>query len=89
MTNINPEFAVESLWQALQWEPINHAEIFDQIAVRLRRDPHFRNMSITAIDLILADARHEFEHDVKEFEWRLVGAFKDAIGFVETEGEAA
>jgi hypothetical protein len=89
MTSISTEFAVESLWEALQWEPIDRVEIFDRIAVGLRRNPHFRNMSITAVDLILADARREFEHDMKELEKRLVRAFKDCVGFEETQGEAA
>jgi hypothetical protein len=86
---INPEFAIEGLWQALAWETINPTEIFDQIAHRVRRHPRFKDMSITEIDLILADARREFEHDFAEFEWRLVRAFKQAIEFDESDGIAA
>jgi hypothetical protein len=81
---ISNEAAVESLWLALEWEPIRSAEIFDQIAYRLRRNPRFRDMTITEIDLLLADARREFELDPDELEWRLVKAFKDAIGHEET-----
>jgi hypothetical protein len=39
----------------------------------------FAGMSITEIDLLLADAQREAEHDVNELEWRLVRAFKGAI----------
>jgi hypothetical protein len=87
MTSVDPDFAVESLWQALEWErPDKLTELFDQIASRLHRHPRFRGMSIAEIDLLLADARHEFQHDLTEFEWRLVRAFRDAVG---AEEEAA
>ena len=91
MTNISPEATVEALWQALEWEPIKLMEIFDRIASRLRRHPHFRDMSITEIDRLLADARREAEHDLSEYEWRLIKAFKDAIASEETgtDGVAA
>jgi hypothetical protein len=83
---IATEVAVESLWQAFEWErPINSTELFDRIAAQLHRHPRFRGMSITEIDLILADARREFERDADEFEWRLVRVFRDAIG----EGDVA
>jgi hypothetical protein len=80
MTKIDTEFAVESLWQALDWERIEPGELFDQLASRLHRHPRFRDISIAELDLILADARRAFEHDVSEFEWKLVRAYKDAIG---------
>jgi hypothetical protein len=89
MTNINPEFVVESLWQAFGWEPIKAVELFDRIANRLHRNPRLRGMTISEIDLLLADARREFELDVDEFECRLVQAFKDALEFNETEGADA
>jgi hypothetical protein len=89
MTNISTEFAVETLWLVLD-EELKHAikpsEVFDQIAAQLHRHPRFRSMSVTEIDLILADARHEFQHDVDELEWRLVQSFKTGIGF---DGEDA
>jgi hypothetical protein len=79
---INPEEAVEALWRALDWErPEKLTQLFDAVAARLHRHPRFRDMSIIAVDLFLADARREFEHDIDEFEWRLVKAFKDEIGF--------
>jgi hypothetical protein len=89
MTSIDPEFAVESLWQALEWELPKSTAVFDEIAHHLRRSPRFRGMSITEIDLLLADARREFVRDLDDFEWRLVHAFKDAIGFDEADGDAA
>jgi hypothetical protein len=79
MQQISMEAAVEALFDALEWEPARLTEVFDQIAYRLRRNPRFRDLSINEIDLLLADARREFEHDVADFEWRLVQAFKDAI----------
>jgi hypothetical protein len=82
---IDAELAVESLWQAFEWEPIELMEIFDRIASRLHRHPRFRDMSITEIDRLLADARREAEHDLSEYEWRLIRAFRDAIASEETE----
>jgi hypothetical protein len=79
MTSINIAFAINCLWQALEWEPVEITELFDQIACRLRRNPRFSNMPISEIDLLLADARREFEQDMDDFESRLVRAFKDAI----------
>jgi hypothetical protein len=89
---IEIEAAVESLWQALDWEfasTIEPTKVFDRIAHHLRRNPRFRGMSITEIDLLLADARREFEHDVDELGWRLVRSFKDEIGFSVVDGAAA
>jgi hypothetical protein len=54
MTNISTELAIESLWQALDWEsPDKLTELFDQLASKLHHHPQFRGMSITEIDLIL------------------------------------
>jgi hypothetical protein len=78
---ISVEAAVEGVWQALEWEPLKLAEIFDRFASRLHRNPRFRDMSIGEIDRLLIDARREIERDLSDYEWRLVGAFKDAIGF--------
>jgi hypothetical protein len=68
-------------------------KVFDQIAHRLRRNPRFAGMSINEIDLVLADARREFEVELDRafdsVERRLVQSFRDEIGFGETEGEAA
>jgi hypothetical protein len=89
MSDINREFAVTALWQAFAWEPIRPAALFDRIANRLHCNPRFRGMTISEIDLLLADARREFELDIDEFECRLVQAFKDALEFNETEGVAA
>jgi len=86
---IDIETAVESLWQAFEWEPIDPAKMFDQIATRLRRNPMFRGMSIEQLDLILGDARQEFERDIDEYESRLVRAFEDALEHNETNGVAA
>jgi len=88
---IQIEAAVESLWQAIEFEldPETSAmKAFDRIAYLLRRNPHFRNMSIAEADLLLADARREFEHDVDELRWRLVRTFKDEIGFISDEAAA-
>jgi hypothetical protein len=87
MISISTGAAVEALWQALhEWErPDQLIKLFDEIAYRLHRNPRFRNMPITEIDLLLADARREFEHDLSAFEWRLVQAFKDAIGFEDAD----
>jgi hypothetical protein len=68
-----------ALMQAFTWEPIRSTEMFDRIVARLRRTPMFRGMSIGEIDLILADARNEFELSVSEYEGRLVDAFEDAL----------
>ena len=89
MQEITTEAAIEALWLAFSWEPLDPAKIFDQIAARLHRHPRFRDLPIAQLDLALADARREFEHDVAEFELRLVGAFEDAIGFDKTDGVAA
>jgi hypothetical protein len=91
MNRISTGTAVEGLWLALEWQPIKLMEIFDRIASRLRRHPQFRDMSITEIDRLLADARRETEHDLSDYEWRLIEAFKDAIASEETgtDGVAA
>jgi hypothetical protein len=89
MNRISTEAAVERLWLALEWEPpIKFIEIFDAIASRLHRHPRFHGMTITEIDLLLADIRRDAEHDVGELEWRLIDAFKDAI-FDVADGVAA
>jgi hypothetical protein len=82
---IDAELAVESLWQAFEWEPIKLTQIFDRIASRLHRHPVFRNMSITEVDRLLADARREAEQDLSDYEWRLAAAFRDAIASEETD----
>jgi hypothetical protein len=91
MNTISTEAATEALWRALEWEPIKLMEIFDRIASRLRRHPYFRDMSIMEIDRLLVDARREAEHDLSEYERRLIEAFKDAIASEETgtDGVAA
>jgi hypothetical protein len=82
MTQISHEAALEGLWQALDWAaPAKLDEIFDELASRLRRHSRFAGMSITEIDLLLADTRRELEHDLNEYEWCLIRAFKDAIQF--------
>jgi hypothetical protein len=86
---ISAEAAVEALWLAVEWEPIDPAEIFDRIVARLHRNPRFRDLPVAAPDLAVADSRRELEHDIADFEWRLVRAFKDAIGFDGTDGVAA
>ena len=88
MQEITTEAAIEALWLAFSWEPLDPAKIFDQIAARLHRHPRFRDLPIAQLDLALADARREFEHDVSEFEWRLVRAFKDALGLTEEDAAA-
>jgi hypothetical protein len=91
MTDITIELAVESLWQAFEWEPIKLTEIFDRMASRLHRHPRFRDMSIAEIDRLLADIRREAEHDLSDYEWRLAAALRDAIAPEETgtDGVAA
>jgi hypothetical protein len=84
-TNITIESAVESLWQAFEWEPLKLAEIFDRIASRLHRHPRFRDMSISEVDQVLADVRREVERDLSEYEWRFVRAFKDAAGIIDED----
>jgi hypothetical protein len=79
MTSIRSEAAIEALWQALEWAPIELSNLFDQIASRLHRNPRFRDMTVAEIDALLADARRASEHDLGELEWRLVQTFKDAI----------
>lgn len=86
---INGGAAAEGLWQAFEWEPINVTDLFDQIVNRLRRNPRFCGMSIVDLDLLVADARREFQLDMDMYERRLVRAFKDAIQFDETDGAAA
>jgi hypothetical protein len=86
---IDAELALESLWQAFEWEPINLTEMFDQIAHRLRRHPRFAGMTIGEIDLILTDARREAEQDVNEITRAIISAFKDALGFYETDEATA
>jgi hypothetical protein len=83
MNTINKDFAVEALWAALGWEQIKPGELFDAIAHRLRRHPSLCHLGIAEIDLMLADARREFEHDIDEYRWRLVASFKSEIEFYE------
>ena len=88
---IEPEAAVEALWRSLEWEPIRLMEMFDRIASRLHRHPRFRDMPIVEIDRLLVDMRREAEHDLSDYEWRLVRAFKNAIASdaTETDGVSA
>jgi hypothetical protein len=84
MTSITPEFAIESLWNAIEWElpkVIDATAVFDEIAYQLRRSPQFKGMSIAELDLILADAKRQFQFRTVNLEWAIVRAFKDQIGF--------
>jgi hypothetical protein len=80
---------IECLLLALEWERIRPAEVFDQIACRLRRNSHFYNMPLAELDLLLADAIREFQHDMDEFESRFIEAVKHALGFNEIDGVSA
>jgi hypothetical protein len=86
---ISTEDAKDALANAFEWEPARLTEVFDRIAYRLHRNPRFRDLSISELDLLLADARREFERDIADFEWRLTQAFADAIAHDETGGVAA
>jgi hypothetical protein len=86
-TQISIEAATEALWDALDYElVIKPTELFDRIALHLRRNPRFQGMSITEIDLLLADVRCELEFDLGELASRVVQAFRD---FSEADGVAA
>jgi hypothetical protein len=88
MVTINNGSAVEALWEAMGWESINPDEIFDQISSKLNRHPRFKGLSITEIDLLLADLRRQFVHEVHEYQWRLVQAFKRELEFAEQDTAA-
>jgi hypothetical protein len=86
MTNITAEAAVEALLQAFEWEPFELSKLFDQIVCCLHRNPRFAGLTLTELDLLLADTRCKVEDDVDEIEDRLIEAFKDAL-FDVGEGE--
>jgi hypothetical protein len=86
MTDITTEFAVEALWRAFEWEPFELGKLFDQIVRCLHRHPRFANLTLTELDLLVADTRRETEDNVGEIEDRLVAAFEDAL-FDVGEGE--
>jgi hypothetical protein len=91
MTTIDHELVIETLWLILHAElkpALASAKVFDRIAHHLRRSPRFRGMSIVELDAALYDAKREFEYDVDELEWKLVRAFRNAIGFDDDEAAA-
>jgi hypothetical protein len=88
MSTISTEAAVETLWQALDWTRIDSDELFDEIASKLHRLSAFKHMSISQIDLLLADLRRQFVHDVNEYQWRLVQTFKRELEFAEEDAAA-
>jgi hypothetical protein len=88
MTTIDNDSAVEALWSALDSEQLQPDEMFDKLTAKLHRLPAFRRLSIGELDLLLADSRREFEHDVSEYRWRLAQTFKRELEFTE-QGAAA
>jgi hypothetical protein len=96
MSTISVEAAVEGLWQALEFEIPSASDLtdrcFDEITYHLHRSPRFRGMTLTEIDLILADARREFERELEGLlgglERRLIRDFKNEIGFGDSVGGA-
>ena len=63
--------------------------MFDAITAKLHQLLAFRQMPISQLDLMLADLRRQFVHDMDEHRWRLVVAFKTEIDFYELDGAAA
>ena len=84
--NVVIERAVKRLQEIFGWKRINPDETFDRLARRLRGHTCFRDLSLLEVDLILADARREFERAVDEFEWQIVQAFMDAENRVPSSG---
>jgi hypothetical protein len=66
MNTINKDCAVEALWRAGIWHPVDADKVFDNISARLRRHPRFSGMTTSERDLLLADARRELAHNIEE-----------------------
>jgi hypothetical protein len=81
------EEAAAALQRALDFEAPDAVsmtdDLFDALAHRLQRNPRFKHMSLTEVDLILASAKREFEHEldaaINSIEQRLVQSFEDEL----------
>jgi hypothetical protein len=88
MMKISMETVVDGLIQALSYELPDAGELadrcFEQITRALRNDLRFCHLTPLELDLLLGDARRDFEHElhtiVNKIECRLLGDFKREIG---------
>jgi hypothetical protein len=68
MTGTLKEKICDAINFALVWQtedaidPI--AEIFDNVVAALKRDPRFKNIPCSELDLLLADVRRRAEQDI-------------------------
>jgi phage terminase Nu1 subunit (DNA packaging protein) len=77
---IDVDRALNALAESLDWKrPAPDAdELFDSIAAVLHR--RFPELTITQIDLLLADLKREYVHDAHVAEWDMYAAFRCTIG---------
>jgi hypothetical protein len=87
MPKITLEEAAAALQYALDFEMPDATritdDIFDKLVQQLRRNPRFKHMSITEVDLVLAASKREFECELDQafssVERRLVQSFEDEL----------
>jgi hypothetical protein len=80
---IDADTALVALDDAIGWRlrpALNAQKLFDDIASKLHRHPSFKQLNITEIDLLLADLKREFAHDMHTAEWQLYESFRSSIG---------
>jgi hypothetical protein len=85
MTDAEIEVSVEGFWLAQEWQPDPIGAMLDHVALQLHRDSRFRGLSLTQIDLILADARGKIEDEFAVFALRLSHNLRDAIRFIDQQ----
>jgi hypothetical protein len=79
--------AIAALREALQFEVPSAGtltdKLFDELALQLKRDPHFTRMRLTEIDSMTADSRRDFDRDLDavldRFGRRIINNFKNEI----------
>jgi hypothetical protein len=89
MTEAEIEVSVEGFWLAQAWQLDPVGAMFDRIAVRLHRDPRFRDLTLREVDLALADARIEAEEEFAILALRLSHDLRDAIRYIDQQRSLA
>jgi hypothetical protein len=78
---IDSNIALDSLDVAINWKlrpALDPDRLFDEIASRLHK--LFPHLTISQIDLLLADLRRQHAHDMREAEWQVYDGFRTTLG---------
>jgi hypothetical protein len=80
---IDTNIALTAFDDIISWKlrpALDPDRIFDELANRFRQHPRFRDLKISELDLLLADLKREFVHNMHVLEWALYTAFKTMLG---------